>query len=91
MGLTTLSRKRIYVTETLTRELHSGDGVDASQHADRMTDASEILREAGTPMVNALNPKKKTRVATWNVQTLYQTGKLAQVVTEYNRSQMAWL
>ena len=56
-----------------------------------MTDASEILREAGTPMVNALNPKKKTRVATWNVQTLYQTGKLAQVVTEFDRYKLDFL
>ena len=85
LGLTPLSCKKTKVTETSTGTKHSGEGVDANQQADAMTDASESLTEAGTPKVDALQPKKKTRVATWNVQTLYQTGKLAQVVSVFDK------
>jgi len=33
-------------------------------------------------MVDFLKPKQKIRVGSWNVRTMYQTGKLAQVVKE---------
>ena len=33
-----------------------------------MTDDSQTLVGAGIPKVDALKPKKKTRVANWNVQ-----------------------
>ena len=91
LGLTPLSWKTITVTETSTRNNHSGDGVDASQNADTMTDDSQTLTGAGTPKVDALKPKKKVRVATWNVQTLYQTGKLAQVVNVFDRYRLDFL
>ena len=35
-------------------------------------------------MVDSLKPKRRTRVASWNVRTLYQTSKLAQVVKEFD-------
>ena len=49
-----------------------------------MTDGSQTLTEADTPTVDVLKPKRRTRVATWNVQTLNQPGKLAQVVKEFD-------
>jgi hypothetical protein len=33
----------------------------------------------------AFSKRKRTRIGTWNVRTLYQTGKLAQVAAEANR------
>ena len=33
--------------------------------------------------MDSLKPKEKTKIACWNVRTLYQTGKLAQVVREF--------
>ena len=48
-----------------------------------MTDDSQT--GAGTTKVDALKPKKKARVATWNAHTLYQTEKLAQVVNVFDR------
>ena len=62
-----------------------------SQNAVVMTDDSQTLTGAGTPKVDALKPKKKVRVATWNVQTLYQTGKLAQVVNVFDRYRLDFL
>ena len=51
-------------------QMEAGKMKDASQtqmEAGRMKDASQ------TQMVDFLKPKKKTRVACWNVRTLYQT------------------
>ena len=49
-----------------------------------MKDASQTQMEADRPMVDFLKPKKKIRDACWNVRTLYQTGKLAQVVRGFD-------
>ena len=83
-GLTTLSCQKCYVTETSINENNLGEGTDASQFIDAMTDGSQTLTEADTPTVDVLKPKRKTRVATWNVRSLYQAGKLAQVVKEFD-------
>ena len=48
-----------------------------------MTDVNQTLQGVGTQTVDSLKPKEKTRIAFWNVRTLYQTGKLAQVVREF--------
>ena len=73
-----------FVTETSINENHLGEGTDTSQFIDPMTDDSQTLTEADTPTVDVLKPKRRTRVATWNVQTLNQPGKLAQVVKEFD-------
>ncbi|RUS73880.1 hypothetical protein EGW08_018350 [Elysia chlorotica] len=46
-----------------------------------MTQASESLREASLSTV-LLTTKTKTRTGTWNIRTLYETGKIAQVSKE---------
>ena len=85
MGLTSPSCKRKSVTEINTRnQANFGNRNEASQEAGRMKDASQTQMEADRPMVDFLKPKKKMRVACWNIRTLYQTGKLAQVVREFD-------
>lgn len=49
-----------------------------------MTEVNQTLQGVDTPTVDSLKPKVKTRIACWNVRTLYQTGKLAQVVREFH-------
>ena len=49
-----------------------------------MTQAGESPREASLP-TNLLTTKAKTRIGTWNIRTLYETGKTAQVCREIHR------
>lgn len=49
-----------------------------------MTDYGESPREAGALTADALRPKTITRVGFWNVRTLFQTGKLAQLRKEFD-------
>ena len=42
-------------------------------------------RMTGRPMDKLLSTKYRTRLGTWNVRTLYQTGRCAQVGAEMNR------
>ena len=73
------------VTETDTRDItNCGNSDEASQEAGKMKDASQTQMEADRPMVDFLKTKKKMKVACWNVRSLYQTGKLAQVVREFD-------
>ena len=46
-----------------------------------MTRAGESLREASSP-TSLLTTKAKTRIGTWNIRTLYESGKSAQVAKE---------
>ena len=52
-----------------------------------MTRAGESPREAGVP-TTLLTTKTKTRIGTWNIRTLYETGKSAQVCREMHRYQL---
>ena len=47
-----------------------------------MKDVSQTQMEADTPRVERLEPKTKVRVGSRNVRTLYQAGKLQQVLRE---------
>ena len=49
-----------------------------------MKRAGESLREASAPTI-LLTTKTKTRIGTWNIQTLYEAGKSAQVCSEMQR------
>ena len=49
-----------------------------------MTDDSQTREGAGAPTVDLLKPKQKMRVGCWNVQTLYQTGRMPQLVKEFD-------
>ena len=85
MGLTPPSCKKIHVTETSIIESETGRGEEAGQPQDgSLTVISESRKEADGPTADSLQPKKKTRIGTWNVRTLYQTGKLSQVVNEFD-------
>jgi len=70
MGLTTPSRKTASEKQSL-----------VVTGMIRMTD---VLQGVDDPTVNSLKPKENTRIACWNVRTLYQTDKLAQVVREFH-------
>ena len=45
----------------------------------QMTGGSESLREAVNTKTEALNARNKTRIGFWNVQTMYETGRIAQI------------
>ncbi|RUS76248.1 hypothetical protein EGW08_015991 [Elysia chlorotica] len=49
-----------------------------------MTCTSESLREAGVP-TTFLTTKTKTSIGTWNIRSLYETGRIAQVCEESTR------
>ena len=71
-------------------------GADAEMH--QMTSRDESRKEVSIPTESLAKPRHQMRVAAWNVQTMYQTGKTAQVVKEMKRynisilgiSEMRW-
>ncbi|GFS14130.1 craniofacial development protein 2-like [Elysia marginata] len=50
-----------------------------------MNDNGESRKEAIGRTKEVLNAKTKTRIGFWNVRTMFETGKLAQVTIEMNR------
>ena len=71
------------VTETVA--ISNNDLVEEeSSLAERMKRAGESLREASAP-TTLLTTKTKTSIGTWNIQTLYEAGKSAQVCSEMQR------
>lgn len=50
-----------------------------------MNAIGESRKEASDRKVEILNAKLKTRIGFWNVRTMYDTGKLAQVISEMRR------
>ncbi|XP_052218101.1 craniofacial development protein 2-like [Dreissena polymorpha] len=73
-------------TETTTRErATNGAGCEADQATGLMKDGDQSRNDVPSPIVELLTPKRWIRVGCWTVRTLYQTGKLAQVVSELNR------
>lgn len=82
-GPATLPRKKTFhATETWTIEQDAGRRIKANQETGPMTDNSQTRKGANIPRVDMLQPKTTRRVGCWNVRTLYQTGKLAQVAKE---------
>ena len=72
-----------YATETNTKEQQVSDArSDATQEAGIRKDVNQSQSETDTQRVELLNPKTKIRVGSWNVRTLYQAGKLWQVLQE---------
>ncbi|KAL8622673.1 hypothetical protein ACOMHN_009307 [Nucella lapillus] len=57
---------------------------EESSQVELMTRAGESLREASAP-TTLLTTKAKTRIGTWNIRSLYETGKSAQVSREMHR------
>ena len=92
IGLTTLSWKKLHVTETITSslEVNSENGlIDDSSHEDiigSMTAPSEIpTQEVRRLNKSLLRPKRKIEVEAWNVRTLYETSKSAQVTKKMKK------
>lgn len=56
-----------------------------SSPVELMTRAGESLREASAPTTPLLTTKSTTRIGTWNIRTLNETGKTAQVCREMHR------
>ena len=76
--LATQSLKKVHTTEPLTEETRTGERIEAIQD-------TGVMKE-NIPTANILNPKDVCRVGCWNLRTLYQTGKLAQVVNEMEQN-----
>ena len=72
-------------TETTREQATNGAGSEADQATGLMKDGDQSRKDVPTPIAELLTPKRWIRVGCWNVRTLYQTGKLAQVVSELNR------
>ena len=79
-GLTTLSRKKQIVTKTSTKGtlLNLGEG---GPPGESMTPCSESREEATSP-IPFLSSKKISKVGTWNVRTMFEANKAAQIARE---------
>ena len=86
-GLTTQYHKKHIVTETATKEINTNvrNGLPGSSNDTRMNGSSESRKEAIDRNLEVLNAKCKTRIGFWNVRTMYETAKLAQVTSEMRR------
>ena len=83
MSLAPSPHKKQYATETNTKEQNiNGARNEATQEAGIMMDVSQTQLEADTPRVELIKLKTKIPVGSWNVRTLYQAGKLQQVLQE---------
>ena len=80
-------KKKKTVTETATRENNTTgrDGLPESSQDTRMNDSGESREEATDGKMGVLSAKTKTKIGFWNVRTMYETGKLAQVTAELRR------
>ena len=56
-----------------------------------MTDGSQSRQDTDIQTADVLTPKDVCRVGCWNVRTLYQTGRLAQVINEMEMNNIEML
>ena len=85
MGPTTPHCKTLAVTETPTRELREDTALGESSSSARrqMTfcgESQEPLEATGPTIL--LSTRKNITIGTWNVRTMYQTGKTFQIAQE---------
>ena len=87
VGLTPLPLKNLYVTKTPTRENqnNSAQGTDAPSAEGPMTRGSESQNMEATQPTYILSTRTNITIGAWNVQTMYQTGKAAQVAAEMRK------
>ncbi|KAL0188422.1 hypothetical protein M9458_015521, partial [Cirrhinus mrigala] len=70
------------VTEASTTTLHHRDlGEEGPLQQRSMTQCSESQKEAVRP-IPLLTPRKSTKIATWNIRTMYELGRTAQIAKE---------
>ena len=84
IGLTTPFYEKETVTETATEALEANLVVEGSSRVELMMCTGESPREAGA-LTTLLTTKTKTMIGTWNIRTLYETGKSTQVCQEMHR------
>lgn len=87
IGLTTLSCKKNIVTETATKKtsIKSRNGQPEHPRGAFMNGSGESRKEATVRTMEVLNAKTKTKIGYWNVRTMYETGKTAQIISELER------
>ena len=73
-----------HVTETATRLPENHLVQEDNSQAEPMTRTGESPREASS-LKNLLTARTKTRIGTWNIRTLFDTGRSAQVASEMRR------
>ena len=87
-------RKNKFITETAENMEIDIENIDtvgesyenSSQHHGIMTASGESpTREASCSMVSFLDPKTTIHIGAWNVKTMYQLSKTAQVINEMKR------
>ena len=76
--------KTTYVTETATETSPISLVQEESSLAESMTCTSESPREAGV-LTTLFTTKTKTRIGTWNIRTLYESSRAAQVSSEMHK------
>ena len=93
MGPTTPSCKKAFVTKTPTREPQETTFLEEEGSSPRrpMTSCGESRRPPEAIGPNTLSLTRKTIIGTWNVKTMYQSGKTAQVAAEMRNYNIALL
>ena len=84
MSIYASCKVKVLVTERATKttnNLHA----DLPRSSNRMTASGESRKETTGVKLEVMNAKTKTRIGLWNVRTMYETGKLAQVTAEMRR------
>ena len=81
VGITTLPSKRLVTKASTTTNQNTYLGKEESPSRRLMMQCSESRKEAArlTPL---LTPRTLARLATWNISTMYETGKIIQVARE---------
>ena len=92
VGLTPHPRKKSYVTETSTIETTTEPvlGKEGPASAGIMTSGSESRKEA-SGLRTLISTKTTIKIGAWNVRTMYQAGKSAQVAAEMRNYGIALL
>ena len=81
--------KKTHATETPTRrnpdDQVSGELPEVAVDVPRMTIRDQSREDVSGPTSSLATPKHTLRVGAWNVRTMYETGKTAQVCKEMER------
>ena len=85
VGLTTLLRKKSFVTKTQTREVNTIEvlGEEGVPEKDPMMPSGQSRKD--TAEQKPPSSSKDLRIGSWNVRTLYEAGKTAQVIQEMQK------
>jgi len=82
---TTYYHKKLLVTETNDTLQNEATGGTEIVSTDIMTTRGESQREAQRPTRSVVTPKTTLAIGHWNVRTMFQTGKSAQIAKEMDQ------